>query len=283
MTTRLTPPALVVCLCLFFVNSGAVEVDAQFAGDFGRRPVTTVQAVPFTDKEITDLLDVLQQRLDAAAAPEAQAAPGPILDGFIRRLQTGRLSAGQEARVAARLEQWSKARPAIAPLFARTLRLLRGFTIGKVAPDIAGVDLDGTRFRLRDYRGKVVVLAFSGEWCGICRTEYPYQRLLLDLYRNWPFALISVESGGEVAAARQAKADARLQHRSFWDGGAKPGDGPIASAWAITGWPTTYVIDARGVIQFVDVRQEELLKAVRQLLTDPASGSDRTPSSPPSR
>ena len=277
MTSRLTLPLLVVAVCLGIVPDAVLH--AQNAGDFGRRVAPPIQAKPFSDREIADLMSLLEQRLDAAGVPEGPA-PGPILDGFIRKLQTGRLSPAQEARIAARIEAWSTARPALAPLFARTSRLLRGFTVGKVAPDIVGVDLDGVPFRLRDYRGKVVVLAFSGEWCGICKSEYPYQRLLLDLYRNWPFALISVESGRDLAAARQSKTDARLLHRSFWDGGAKPGDGPIASAWAITGWPTVYVIDGRGVIQFVDVRQEDLLKAVRQLLT---TGSDPTPSSPPSR
>lgn len=265
MKTRSTLP-LAVGLCLILCSS--VTARAQTPADFGRRPATTVKALPFTDREIADLVALLDQRLDTAAADGTPI--GTILDGFIRRLQTGRLSAAQETRVAARLDALMKANAGTAPLFARTLRLLRGFTVGKVAPDITGVDLEGARFNLRDYRGKVVVLAFSGEWCGICRTEYPYQRLLVDLYRNWPFALLSVESGNgkDVADARQAKTDARLLHRSFWDGGGKPGDGPIASAWGVTGWPTVYVIDARGVIQFVDVRQEDLLKAVRQLLTD---------------
>jgi cytochrome oxidase Cu insertion factor (SCO1/SenC/PrrC family) len=37
-------------------------------------------------------------------------------------------------------------------------------TIGKVAPDIEGVDVDGKKFKLSDYRGKVVVLDFWGDW-----------------------------------------------------------------------------------------------------------------------
>jgi hypothetical protein len=41
---------------------------------------------------------------------------------------------------------------------------LRNLSIGKVAPDIEGVDLDGKPFKLSDYRGKVVVLDFWGNW-----------------------------------------------------------------------------------------------------------------------
>jgi len=36
--------------------------------------------------------------------------------------------------------------------------------IGMEAPDISGVDLDGKDFKLSDYRGKVVVVDFWGDW-----------------------------------------------------------------------------------------------------------------------
>jgi len=41
---------------------------------------------------------------------------------------------------------------------------LRNLTIGRVAPDIVGQDVDGVTFKLSDYRGKVVVLDFWGFW-----------------------------------------------------------------------------------------------------------------------
>jgi hypothetical protein len=41
---------------------------------------------------------------------------------------------------------------------------LRNLAIGKPAPDIEGEDIDGTKFKLSDYRGKVVVLDFWGHW-----------------------------------------------------------------------------------------------------------------------
>jgi hypothetical protein len=36
--------------------------------------------------------------------------------------------------------------------------------LGKAAPEIAGEDIDGTKFKLSDYRGKVVLLDFWGNW-----------------------------------------------------------------------------------------------------------------------
>jgi cytochrome oxidase Cu insertion factor (SCO1/SenC/PrrC family) len=39
-----------------------------------------------------------------------------------------------------------------------------GVAVGQVAPEIEGQDLDGQPFKLSDYRGKVVLLDFWGNW-----------------------------------------------------------------------------------------------------------------------
>jgi hypothetical protein len=41
---------------------------------------------------------------------------------------------------------------------------LKNLAIGKVAPEIEGDDMDGKKLRLSEYRGKVVVLDFWGNW-----------------------------------------------------------------------------------------------------------------------
>jgi peroxiredoxin len=68
-------------------------------------------------------------------------------------------------------------------LFSRTFRCWTTTSRPTRAPDIDGTDLEGEPLRLSDSRGTVVVLAFSGEWCGSCRLEYPYQRLMQDVLR----------------------------------------------------------------------------------------------------
>jgi len=44
------------------------------------------------------------------------------------------------------------------------LNALRHIRVGKTPPDIQGPDLDGKAFKLSDYRGKVVLLDFWGNW-----------------------------------------------------------------------------------------------------------------------
>ena len=41
------------------------------------------------------------------------------------------------------------------------------------APDFTLMTVDGEKFRLKDMRGKVLLLNFWGTWCGPCRREIP--------------------------------------------------------------------------------------------------------------
>ena len=41
---------------------------------------------------------------------------------------------------------------------------LRFLIVGKTAPEIKGEDIDGKKFKLSDYKGKVVLLDFWGDW-----------------------------------------------------------------------------------------------------------------------
>jgi hypothetical protein len=50
----------------------------------------------------------------------------------------------------------------LGPAAETALYEIRNLAIGKIAPDIDGVDSHGIRFKLSDYRGKVVVLDFWG-------------------------------------------------------------------------------------------------------------------------
>jgi hypothetical protein len=54
--------------------------------------------------------------------------------------------------------------PALSKEFDDDLFRLQHLSLGKIAPEIQGEDLDGIKFKLSDYRGKVVVISFWGNW-----------------------------------------------------------------------------------------------------------------------
>src|ERR1700678_2940290 len=63
---------------------------------------------------------------------------------------------------------------------------LRHLAIGCAAPEIEGQDVDGNRFKLSDYRGKVVLLDFWSLGCGVCVRELPRLRQLVKRCENQP-------------------------------------------------------------------------------------------------
>ena len=245
---------------------------AASAQTFGEEPSRELTVSAFRDAEIAGFLNALDAKLSAPSGrTERSEDASGVFAEFTRRLQAGRLSAAQESQVLAHLTAISRVMPEQSAAIDGARHLISALTVGKIAPEIDGHDLDGAPMRLSRYRGKVVALLFSGEWCGICRAEYPYERFLLDLYKEWPLAVLTVNSDADAATAKRAYTARGLSLPSWFDGDGHGGPrGPIASAWHVSGWPTSYLIDGAGVIRFINVRQEDLLKGVRQLLLEQA-------------
>jgi peroxiredoxin len=144
---------------------------------------------------------------------------------------------------------------------------LRNLALGKAAPDIEGDDLDGKKFKLSDYRGKVVVLIFCGHWCGPCRQMNPRKQNLVKRHADKPFALLEVNSDDDREAVKRTVAKEKLTWRCWFDGGR---EGPIARRWHVRQWPTIFVLDAAGVIRYKELRGDLLDQAVDTLLAEAA-------------
>jgi hypothetical protein len=76
---------------------------------------------------------------------------------------------------------------------------------------------------------------------------YPNERSLVKRLEGKPFALVGVNSDSDRAALKKVMEKENITWRSFWNGGST--SGPISRRWAVTGWPTLYLIDHKGVIR----------------------------------
>jgi thiol-disulfide isomerase/thioredoxin len=141
---------------------------------------------------------------------------------------------------------------------------IRHLTIGKVAPEIQGVDGAGKELKLSDYRGKVVVLDFWATWCRPCMAMVPHEREMVKRLEGKPFALLGIN----VDDSRQTLADAEKQHEITWRSWSDPNGEKIVEAWNVKFYPTIYVLDVKGTIRFKNIRGEDLEKAVDKLLAE---------------
>ena len=228
----------------------------------------TLTVADLTDAQVGDLLTTLDLLLKRETDPAKwKTEAGLHFWRFQNRFERGRTSDAQRASVATHFDRLAAEHPADKAYIDQRKWMALNLGVGRPVPDISGKDLDGVQFSLSEYRGKVVYLIFTGEWCGPCRSEYPYQRLMLELYKDKPFALLGVNSDPKIETAKQGKIDAKLPYRSWWDGSEKDSTkGPIAAKWGVTGWPTVYIIDEKGTIRFAGARHEDSLKAVAQLI-----------------
>jgi hypothetical protein len=97
------------------------------------------QSLGFGTRLTEDELRQMQARAEKYLALAATYTDAPVASG------SGTVAASARAELAG-------------------LKNLPNLRVGKVAPDIEGEDLDGKTFKLSDYRGKVVVLDFWGDW-----------------------------------------------------------------------------------------------------------------------
>jgi AhpC/TSA family len=118
-------------------------------------------------------VDLLKKVLEKSSKESNKAAAALAL-GKSLYLRTDALGDQPEAgdKVAAEaekyllqvIEEFGKKNAAKRTEAEKELHSLRTLRVGKEAPQIAAGDLDGTEFKLSDYRGKVVLLDFWGHW-----------------------------------------------------------------------------------------------------------------------
>ncbi len=227
---------------------------------------------PFSDAQIDGLIGALGAAVGIPdAADDFARESATHFSLFANRLQAGFVSDEQHARIVAYFDELKARHPEAADAIHAAMLRVESFTPGRVAPNIVGKDTEGVEFALEDYRGNIVVLIFSGEWCGPCIGEYPYHHFILEHYGDDPLVLLGVNSDRRVETIREAKASGRAPaYRTWWDGHAEVStSGPIATAWGVTGWPAIYVIDEEGVIRHVrNTRGGQLIATVDRMLMD---------------
>jgi cytochrome c biogenesis protein CcmG/thiol:disulfide interchange protein DsbE len=111
----------------------------------------------------------------------------------------------------------------------------------QAAADFALRDASGKTAKLRDYRGKVVLLDFWATWCTGCKQEIPWFSEFQQKYGAKGFAMlgVSLDAGG-WKVLKPFLADHNVPYRMLL------GDQRIAQRYGIQNMPDTFLIDRNG-------------------------------------
>lgn len=121
---------------------------------------------------------------------------------------------------------------------------------GKPAPDFRLPQLDGQAVSLSDYRGHPVLLNFWASWCGPCRYEMPFLQQVHEDER-WSasgLVILAVDIGESPDTVAQFMAENGLSFAALLDTSQD-----VALQYNVRNIPTTFLIDADGVIRDIKV------------------------------
>jgi peroxiredoxin len=116
---------------------------------------------------------------------------------------------------------------------------------GQLAPDFELPDLEGTFYRLNDFRGRVVVVNF---WSGECPHSARTDRELAALLAGWGKAVVL------LTVASNANEPVDLLRKAAAERGLSPvlydARQVVADLYHAATTPHLFVIDARGVLRY---------------------------------
>ncbi len=136
--------------------------------------------------------------------------------------------------------------------------------VDKPAANFELASLDGSRLRLSNFRGRPVFVNFWATWCEPCLRELP------------AFEQFQAEQGadGAVILAVNVAETSETVTKYFDEQGISgltvmlDEKQDVSSAYAIDRFPTTYVIDAAGVVRFKyygEMTHEDMTSALEKL------------------
>jgi peroxiredoxin len=139
--------------------------------------------------------------------------------------------------------------------------------VGQIAPDFEVTKLDETKFRLSDFRGKVIVASFFATWCPPCQRTLPLlNKTVWREIKDERFVMLAI-------AREQTEAEVRpfqQEHGLTFSFATDPNRTAFAK-YATKGIPRLYVITPGGRIayQFQGYDEDEIPKikdTVKKLL-----------------
>jgi thiol-disulfide isomerase/thioredoxin len=134
---------------------------------------------------------------------------------------------------------------------------------GNLVPELLLKDLNGSRFKLSEQKGKYILLDFWASWCLPCRQEHPMLRKLHQELKNENIIFVSISMDTNDKSWRQAISNDHLIWIQLNDSAGMSGQ--IARRFGIKALPFNCIIDPEGKILGTKIRGKELENLMTKL------------------
>ncbi|HVX85084.1 MAG TPA: TlpA disulfide reductase family protein [Phycisphaerae bacterium] len=137
--------------------------------------------------------------------------------------------------------------------------------------DIKGRTSTDGQFDTASLKGKVVMIDFWATWCGPCRAELPNVKAAYQKYHDKGFDIVGVSCDMDDKGLNDFTSDNDMpwvQLRDSSQTSAETEWNPIAKQYGVLGIPTMFLIDKKGVLRYIDAR-DNLDAKVAKLLAEP--------------
>lgn len=135
---------------------------------------------------------------------------------------------------------------------------------GRPAPALRLRDLDGREWTQADLRGRVTVLNFWATWCEPCRAELPSLSALARQHGPQRLQVLGVNYRETESKIRRFMDSTPIGFPVLLDA-----DGSAAREWTRRIFPTTVVVDSRGLPRVVVTGEYDWASADAQALLSP--------------
>ena len=132
------------------------------------------------------------------------------------------------------------------PSRAQDVRLLMPVKVKPPALDFMLDDMNGKTWRLKDLRGKVVVINFWATSCPVCRVEMPTLQEFWRRMKKVDVEVLTIHVGGTEKEVRDFMREHKLELPVLHDEFKR-----ISRAWGVFQLPITFVLDANGKLAYV--------------------------------